>query len=162
MREYFSYHCNNSIIIVVICRDLKPENILLDHTGYIKITDFGFCKHIKGRTYTFCGTPEYLAPEVMMNKGYGKSVDWWSFGVLLYEMSAGYPPFSKEDTLRMYKKIAKGRYRLPRSFSADLKDVVRKVLQTDVSRRYGALKGGAEDIKKLRWFQNVRVSLSNV
>ncbi|EFN60622.1 cAMP-dependent protein kinase catalytic subunit, partial [Camponotus floridanus] len=84
--EYL-HHCS------LIYRDLKPENILIENSGYLRVTDFGFCKMVDGRTWTLCGTPEYLAPEVILSKGYGKSVDWWSFGVLVYEMNAGYPPF---------------------------------------------------------------------
>ena len=70
-------------------RDLKPENILISLDGYLKLTDFGFAKYIEGRTYTLCGTPEYLAPEILLNKGHGKPVDWWCLGILIYEMLAG-------------------------------------------------------------------------
>jgi serine/threonine protein kinase len=88
----------------IIYRDLKPENILIDKTGYLKLTDFGFAKYCEGRTYTLCGTPEYLAPEILLNKGHGKPVDWWTFGVLLYEMNAGIDPFNDEDPMLIYQK----------------------------------------------------------
>ena len=79
----------------VIHCDLKPENILFTDDRYknIKLIDFGFAKVIKKRTYTICGTPEYIAPEILLNEGHGKAVDWWTLGILLYEMLAGYPPF---------------------------------------------------------------------
>ena len=73
----------------IIYRDLKPENILMAADGYLKLTDFGFAKYCDSRTYTLCGTPEYLAPEILLNKGHGKPVDWWCLGILIYEMQAG-------------------------------------------------------------------------
>ena len=85
----------------IVYRDLKPENILLKEDGYLKLTDFGFAKYVEGRTYTLCGTPEYLAPEILLNKGHGKPVDWWCLGILLYEMLAGKTLFPvKTDPFR--------------------------------------------------------------
>jgi serum/glucocorticoid-regulated kinase 2 len=89
-------------------RDLKPENILLDYAGHIALCDFGLCKLNMSKdetTNTFCGTPEYLAPELLLNKGYTMVVDWWTLGVLLFEMLVGIPPFYSENTNEMYHKI---------------------------------------------------------
>ncbi|XP_070164577.1 cAMP-dependent protein kinase catalytic subunit beta [Polyergus mexicanus] len=146
--EYL-HHCS------LIYRDLKPENILIETTGYIRVTDFGFCKMVDGRTWTLCGTPEYLAPEVILSKGYGKAVDWWSFGVLVYEMNAGYPPFYAHDPMKIYEKIVAGKYKFAHHFGEELRDILKHILQVDLTRRYGNLKDGSMDIKKHRWFQSI-------
>ncbi|XP_011147282.2 cAMP-dependent protein kinase catalytic subunit-like [Harpegnathos saltator] len=146
--EYL-HHCS------LIYRDLKPENILIQSSGYIRVTDFGFCKMVEGRTWTLCGTPEYLAPEVILSKGYGKSVDWWSFGVLVYEMNAGYPPFYSQDPMKIYEKIVAGKYKFAHHFGEELRDILKNVLQVDLTRRYGNLKEGSMDIKRHRWFQSI-------
>jgi len=138
----------------IIHRDLKPENILLAPNGYSKLTDFGFAKIIEPgtRTYTLCGTPEYIAPEVLLNKGHGKPVDWWTLGILIYEMICGQPPFCDEDPMGIYQKILAGKVYFPKYFDKNAKALVKKLLTADLSKRYGNLKDGPQDILTHKWF----------
>jgi len=136
----------------IIYRDLKPENILISKDGFLKLTDFGFAKAIEYRTYTLCGTPEYIAPEVLLNKGHGKPVDWWTLGILIYEMIVGYPPFFDEEPMGIYQKILGGKIIFPKFFDKNCKALVKRLLTPDLAKRYGNLKNGVEDIKQHRWF----------
>jgi len=139
----------------IVYRDLKPENILINADGYVKLTDFGFAKVIEHRTYTLCGTPEYIAPEVLLNKGHGKPVDWWTLGILIYEMIVGYPPFVDEDPMGIYQKILSGKIVFPKMFDKNAKGLVKKLLTADLGKRYGNLKNGVEDIKQHKWFKEI-------
>ena len=124
----------------IIYRDLKPENILLDNQGHLCLTDFGLSKKYQGdeQAQTFCGTPEYLAPEVVLGIGHGKEVDWWSLGILLFEMIVGLPPFYSDNVNVMYELISKCNLRVPSLVSAEGKDLCEKLLQRQPEDRLGA------------------------
>ncbi|XP_043928386.1 cAMP-dependent protein kinase catalytic subunit PRKX isoform X2 [Protopterus annectens] len=139
----------------IVYRDLKPENILLDRAGHIKLTDFGFAKKLVDRTWTLCGTPEYLAPEVIQSKGHGRAVDWWALGVLIFEMLSGFPPFFDDNPFGIYQKILACKIDFPRHLDLYVKDLIKKLLVIDRTRRLGNLKNGAEDVRKHRWFRSV-------
>lgn len=140
----------------IVYRDLKPENILLDSEGHICITDFGLSKKLEqeGGTHTFCGTPEYLAPEVLKGHGHGIAVDWWSLGTLLYEMLTGLPPFYAQNVNVMYQKILSGELRFPNYISEEAKSLLEGLLTRDPALRLGT-KGG-DEVKGHPWFADVQ------
>ncbi|KAI4282709.1 MAG: hypothetical protein L6R38_002756 [Xanthoria sp. 2 TBL-2021] len=142
----------------VVYRDLKPENILLDYSGHIALCDFGLCKlNIKDedRTNTFCGTPEYLAPELLLGHGYNKTVDWWTLGVLLYEMLTGLPPYYDENTNEMYRKILSEPLHFPgpEIVPAVAKDLLTQLLDRNPDKRLGAK--GPSEIKAHPFFNSI-------
>ena len=123
--------------------------------GYLKLIDYGFAKVVTKRTYTICGTPEYIAPEILLNKGHGKPVDWWTFGILIYEMHAGHAPFMDDDPMNIYKKIINTKPRYPDGFDSKLKSLVKHLLRRDLSKRFGNLVGGVAEIKEHRFFAKI-------
>ena len=138
----------------LVYRDLKPENVLFDTKGYLKLVDFGFAKRVRGRTWSIVGTPEYLAPEIVLGHGYNKAVDWWSLGVMVYEMVTGRTPFRAIRRDQIYEKIVRGRVSYPPSMSPEIKSFLKKLLQVNQRLRMGNLVNGAQDAKDHKWMQH--------
>lgn len=143
--------------LTIVYRDLKPENILLCEDGYLKVADLGFAKLVprEKRTWTLCGTPDYMAPEIIQNKGYSTAVDWWAFGVLIYELVCGVPPFMQRDQMKTFERIISGKYKFNEHFRPEVKDLITNLLQIDLSKRYGNLMNGINDIRHHEFFQEI-------
>ena len=139
----------------LIYRNLKPENILINKNGYIKLSDFELVKELSDRTYTLCGTPGYMAPEIILNKGYGMGVDWWALGILLYEMICGVDPFADDSPMKIYENILEGKIKFTSDFDDTSKSLIKHLLDRDISRRYGNLKNGVDDIKNHPFFKSM-------
>ena len=142
----------------IIYRDLKPENILMDDQGYLRLADFGMAKKLKGneKATSFCGTPEYLAPEIITGEGHNKAADWWSFGILIYEMLCGLPPFYVENLEKMYELIKTAQVKFPKkvTISEDAKDLIKKLLTKKPSQRMG-YRTGLNEIRQHPFFATV-------
>lgn len=142
----------------VVPRDLKLDNLLLDAEGYVKLADFGLCKEGMGygdRTGTFCGTPEFLAPEVLTETSYTRAVDWWGLGVLLFEMLVGESPFPGDDEEEVFDSIVHDEVRYPTFLSVEAVAIMRRLLRKNPERRLGTSEKDADDVKKQAFFRNI-------
>lgn len=141
----------------IIFRDLKPENILLDMEGHLKIADFGLSKQKQREdklNYTFCGSYEYMAPEMFLKKGHSYELDYYTLGVLLYEMVAGFPPFYCSEKSKIMEKVLHKEVKFPHHFSKNLRDIVSKLLIKDPKKRLGS-NGGINKIKEHKWCSSI-------
>ncbi|KAF7664008.1 hypothetical protein LDENG_00192230 [Lucifuga dentata] len=151
--EAYAYLHKKSIMY----RDLKPENLMMDSRGYVKLVDFGFAKElVRGeKTYSFVGTPEYMAPEIIQNQGHDFSVDFWSLGILIYELLVGSPPFSSSEPQKIYSKILDGVFKYPPYMSEAAKSIISKLCRPRPGQRLGNTKNGIKDVRHHRWFSSM-------
>ncbi|CAD5111405.1 DgyrCDS715 [Dimorphilus gyrociliatus] len=151
--EAFEYLHNKNIIY----RDLKPENLLVDSSGFVKLVDFGFAKKLMAgrKTWTFCGTPEYVAPEIILNKGHDFAADYWAIGILMFELLTGNPPFVAPDPMKTYNIILEGVEKLdmPKKVGRNATNLIKKLCKSNPTERLGYGKNGLMEIRKHRWFQ---------
>ncbi|MED6240996.1 Ribosomal protein S6 kinase beta-1, partial [Ataeniobius toweri] len=142
----------------IIYRDLKPENIMLNSQGHVKLTDFGLCKesiHDGTVTHTFCGTIEYMAPEILMRSGHNRAVDWWSLGALMYDMLTGAPPFTGENRKKTIDKILKCKLSLPPYLTQEARDLLKRLLKRNASSRLGAGPGDSTEVQAHPFFRHI-------
>jgi len=158
--DWSRFYCGAVVLVFeylhqqkIAYRDLKPENLVLDEEGYCVVVDFGLAKRCdRGKTWTMCGTPDYLAPEIITGKGHDWGVDYWALGVFVYELTHGYPPFYDDDPTKTAKKVMKGTYDIPDNFSRALIDLVSRLLSPQ-AQRLGRTQGGVRKIRKHAWFE---------
>jgi len=145
-------------------RDLKLENILVDEQGYGKIVDLGFAKVVSETTYTLCGTPEYLAPEIIMSKGHDHAVDYWAYGVVIYELFVGHSPFYKRGSSQvdMFKRIVLVKYDIPDFVDGLGGDLIQKLLVRKQRKRLGNLANGYLDVKRHPWFEESGIKYKKI
>ncbi|KAL6178145.1 hypothetical protein ACLB2K_049664 [Fragaria x ananassa] len=141
----------------IVHRDLKPENVLMDADGHVMLTDFGLAKEIDedSRSNSMCGTTEYMAPEIMLSRGHNKDADWWSIGILLFEMLSGQPPFTHANRKKLQERIIKEKIKLPPYLTTDAHSLLKGLLQKEPSQRLGSGPSGGDDIKRHKWFKTI-------
>lgn len=138
----------------LIYRDLKPENLLVSEQGYLKVCDMGLAKRCTGKSYTTCGTPDYFAPEVVTSSGYNIAVDWWTLGILVFEMLAGRPPFESKTPMSTYRRIVKGigDVKMPKTCKGAAGEYIKELLHKCPSSRLPMRSGGTRNIKRHQWY----------
>ncbi|CAJ1462251.1 unnamed protein product [Effrenium voratum] len=133
----------------IIYRDLKPENLLLSEGGQLKLTDMGLAKFVVGKTYTTCGTPDYFSPELIASSGHTIAVDWWTLGILLFELMAGHPPFESPTPMETYSKVMKGigKVKMPPKCQGAIGDLIKGLLKKEPSERLPMRPGSTQNLK---------------
>jgi len=139
----------------IVFRDLKPENLLLTDKGKVKLTDMGLAKVCLGKTFTTCGTPDYFAPELIASKGHNHAVDWWTLGILTFELMSGHPPFESASPMQIYSKVQKGiaKVSFPKALKGDIETLVKGLCAPNPADRLPMKKGDTQNVKNAAWFK---------